>query len=86
MIIYELNNNLIPENLTILLKKYTTMDVILVSSCSLSYMQGIRDAAGLNCILIGSSGAEIQIGNEVPFYTKYTNVYDAIKWLKEINS
>lgn len=55
---------------------------VLVSELSVSYLQGIRDAAGIDPILIGNNGTEIQVNRKsVPFYTKYKTLSDALKGL-----
>lgn len=84
MIIYELDDKQIPEEMVATWKEYyqKTEDLIIVSDYNLSYLQGVRDAAGLNCILIGSNGSEIQIGKSTPKYTEFNNVFDAVKSIR----
>lgn len=53
------------------------------SELPLAYLQGIRDAAGADPILIGHNGIEIQkCKNDIPFYTKYKTLDEALKGLK----
>lgn len=83
MIIYKLDDNLIPQDFIESWKQHchNLKDLILISDQNISYLQGVRDAAGLGCILIGSNGSEMQIGTEVPRYTGMNNVWDVIKQL-----
>lgn len=85
MIIYELDDKQIPEAMIATWKEYCqkTEELIIVSTYNLSYMQGVRDVAGLDCILIGSNGAEMQIGRNTPKYTEFNNVYDAVKSIRK---
>lgn len=55
---------------------------VLVSHLPLAYLQGIRDAEGKDAVLIGSSGAEIQLKKgETPYYTEYKSIEEALKGL-----
>lgn len=55
---------------------------VLVSELSITYLQGIRDAIGIDAILIGDNGAEIQIKkNEAPYYTEYKTIEEALERL-----
>lgn len=55
---------------------------VLVSELPLTYLQGIRDAKGVDAILIGSNGSEIQMKkSETPFCTEYKSVDEALKGL-----
>lgn len=85
MIIYELDDKPIPELYLESWKQHCRApeDLILISDQNLSYLQGVRDAAGLNCIIIGSNGSEMQVGKEVPQYTGMNNVWKVIAKLKE---
>lgn len=87
MIIYELDNKPIPELYIESWKQYchNAEDLILISDQNLSYLQGVRDAVGLNCVIIGSNGAEIQLGKEIPRYTGMNSVWEVIAKLKEDN-
>lgn len=84
MIIYELGDKQIPEKMIATWKEYCqkTEGLIIVSAYTPSYLQGVRDAARLNCILIGSNGTEIQIGKSTPKCTEYNNVFDAVKFVR----
>lgn len=56
---------------------------VLVSYLPLAYLQGIRDAKGIDAILIGSNGAEVQKRkSSVPFYTEYKSIEEALKGLE----
>lgn len=56
---------------------------VLISELPISYLQGIRDAAGIDPVLIGSNGLEIQINKaSIPFYTKYKTLDEALKGLE----
>lgn len=56
---------------------------IFVSELPITYLQGIRDAAGVDPVLIGSNGLEIQMNrNSVPFYTQYKSLVEALKGLE----
>lgn len=55
---------------------------VLVSELPLAYLQGIRDAKGIDAVLIGSNGAEAQVKrNESPFYTEYKTIKEALERL-----
>ena len=55
---------------------------VLVSELPLTYLQGVRDAEGVDAILIGSNGSEIQLSkNKTPSYTEYKSVDEALKGL-----
>lgn len=55
---------------------------VLVSELSISYLQGIRDAKGIDAVLIGNNGAEIQLKkNETPCYTEYKTIEEALERL-----
>lgn len=55
---------------------------ILVSELPITYLQGIRDAKGVDAILMGSNGAEIQMKkSETPFYTEYKTIEESLKGL-----
>lgn len=57
---------------------------VLVSEMPLTYLQGIRDAACVDPILIGNNGMEIQKNkNSIPFYSKYKTIDDALKGLED---
>lgn len=56
---------------------------VLASELPITYLQGIRDAAGADPVLIGSNGSEIQMNrNSVLFYTKYQSLEEALKGLE----
>lgn len=56
---------------------------VFASELPIIYLQGIRDAAGIDPVLIGSNGSEIQMNrNSVPFYTKYQSLDEALKGLE----
>lgn len=56
---------------------------VLASELPITYLQGIRDAAGTDPVLIGSNGSEIQMNrNSVPFYAKYQSLDEALKGLE----
>ena len=55
---------------------------VLVSELPLAYLQGIRDAKGIDAVLIGSNGAEVQMKkNEAPYYTEYKTIEEALERL-----
>ena len=55
---------------------------MLVSELPLAYLQGIRDAKGIDAVLIGSNGAEVQVKkNENPFYTECKTIEEALERL-----
>lgn len=55
---------------------------VLASELPLAYLQGIRDAKGIDAILVGSGGAEIQMKkSETPYYTGYKSIEEALKGL-----
>lgn len=60
-----------------------TGDLIIISTNNLLNLQGVRDAVGLNSILIRSNGAEIQDGKATPKYTEFKNVFNTVKSIKE---
>ena len=48
----------------------------------LAYLQGIRDAKGIDAVLIGSNGAEVQVKrNKPPYYTEYKTIEEALEKL-----
>lgn len=54
----------------------------LVSELPLAYLQGIRDAKGIDAVLIGSNGAEVQMKKtDTPYYTEYHTIEEALKGL-----
>lgn len=55
---------------------------VLVSELPLAYLQGIRDAKGIDAVLIGSNGAEVQVKrDEAPFYAEYKTIEEALERL-----
>ena len=55
---------------------------VLVSGLPISYLQGIRDAKGIDAVLIGSNGTEVQMcKNEIPYYTEYKTIEEALERL-----
>lgn len=55
---------------------------VLVSELPITYLQGIRDAKGIDAVLIGSNGAEVQMKtNEAPRYTEYKTIEEALERL-----
>ncbi len=55
---------------------------VLVSELPITYLQGIRDAKGIDAVLIGSNGAEIQKSKtEAPYYTEYKTIEEALERL-----
>lgn len=59
----------------------TNFDVLL-SEFPLSYLYGIRDAKGVDAVLIGSNGAEDQIMKSMaPYHTEYKSIGEALKGL-----
>lgn len=58
-------------------------EAILVSELNLSNLQGVRDALGIKATLIGSNGREIQIYEDVPRYTEFASIDEAVKSVNE---
>lgn len=55
---------------------------VLVSELPIAYLQGIRDAKGIDTGLIGSNGAEVQVKrNKPPFYTEHKTIEEALERL-----
>ena len=55
---------------------------VLVSKLPIAYLQGIRDAKGIDAVLIGSNGTEVQLKkNEAPYYTEYKTIEEALERL-----
>lgn len=55
---------------------------VLVSELPLAYLQGIRDAKGIEAVLIGKNGAEVQIKkSEAPYYAEYKTIEEALERL-----
>lgn len=55
---------------------------ILVSTLPLSYLQGIRDASGKDCGLIGSDGKEVQISRDtIPENKNFKSIEEAVKYM-----
>ena len=55
---------------------------VLVSELPLAYLHGIRDAKGIDAVLLGSSGAEVQVKrDEAPYYTEYKTIEEALERL-----
>lgn len=82
-VIYEVlpDNQPIPSSIVDAWKNDMSHELILVSTLSLSYLQGLRNCLGLDCSLIGSSGTEIQIRNQGPQRRDFESVFDAAKWI-----
>lgn len=54
----------------------------LASELPIAYLQGVRDASGIDAVLIGSNGAEVQIKkSSAPFYTGCKTIEDALERL-----
>lgn len=55
---------------------------VLVSELPITYLQRIRDAKGIDAVLIGSNGAEVQTKkNEVPYHTECKTIEEALERL-----
>lgn len=55
---------------------------VLVSELPIAYIQGIRDAKGIDAVLIGNNGAEVQMKkSEAPHYTEYKTIEEALERL-----
>lgn len=55
---------------------------VLVSELPITYLQGIRDAKGMDAVLIGSNGAEVQMRkDETPYYTGCKTIKEALERL-----
>ena len=55
---------------------------VLVSELPITYLQGIRDAKGIDAVLIGSNGTEVQVKrDEAPYYTEYKTIEEALERL-----
>ena len=55
---------------------------VLVSELPITYLQGIRDAKGIDAVLIGSNGAEVQVKrDEAPYYTEYKTIEEVLEIL-----
>lgn len=54
----------------------------MISELPLAYLQDIRDVKGIDVVLIGSNGAEVQMKkNKAPYYTEYKTVEEALERL-----
>ena len=55
---------------------------VLVSELPIAYLQGLRDAKGIDAVLIGSNGAEVQMKkSEAPYYTECKTIKEALERL-----
>ena len=58
--------------------------VVLASELPLAYLQGIRDAEGIDAVLIGSGGKEIQMDKEkTPEYPGVDSIEAAIQLIQD---